>query len=321
MNAPFPIAAQRSPSAIELQTTEGQRCVLAPRPNHDMIIIPRTVSDLAAFPGASTKVSLGSVLFVPADTCSRIGFGDGHSAIALSVCASLRRGVHLRLHQGQGTVLTTAVMFQGQRQIGEILTMIRRIAADTTARPDEELHLLVELLLWSLARAAITAPRPPAVRQPRLGREDIERIDRFIDDNLEAGLRLQHLAELVGMSRYHFLRCFKRATGLSPLQYVLTRRVDRAQALLAEGHESIAEIAYATGFSSQSHLNAIFKRHFGVTPGAYRRRAAAGADAAAPCGEQPCAPTHARQPVDPQFLARPIPSLGFKSPHPGLSGA
>lgn len=271
--------------------TEGQRRVLTPRPNRDMIVIPRAVSDLSAFPGvASTGVSLGSVLFVPADTCTRIGFGDGHSAIVISVCASLRRGVHLRLHQGQGTVPTTAVMVQGQRQIGAILTMIRRIAADATAQPNEELHLLVELLLWSLARAAITAPKLPAIPQPRLSREDIERIDRFIDDNLEAGLRLQQLAELVGMSRYHFLRCFKRVTGLSPLQYVLTRRVDRAQMLLAEGHESIAEIAYATGFSSQSHLNAMFKRHFGATPGAYRRRAAAGIAVDHRRGDQCAAP-------------------------------
>jgi AraC-like DNA-binding protein len=271
--------------------TEGQRRVVAPRPNRDMIIIPRAISDLSAFPGiASTGVSLGSVLFIPANTCNRIGFGNGHSAIVLSVCPSLRQQVHLRLNQIQGMAPATAVMVQGQRQIGAILTMIRRVAAEATPQPHEELHLLVELLLWSLARAAITAPKPPTTRQPRLSRKDIERIDRFIDDNLEAGLRLQQLAELVGMSRYHFLRCFKRATGLSPLQYVLIRRVDRAQVLLAQGHESIAEIAYATGFSSQSHLNTMFKRHFGATPGAYRRRAVAGHDADHERGEQCVAP-------------------------------
>jgi len=276
MNAPKPFAIQPSSPAIEVRVTEGPKRVVAPSPNRDTIVIARAASDLFAFPGiASTCVSHGSVLFVPADTCTCIGLGDGHSAIVLSACPSIRQKVPLQPAQAQGLALSTAVLLQGQHQLGEIIAMIRRTAVHATPPPDNELHLLVELLLWNIARTAAIAP--PA-GQPRLRRRHIERIDRFIDDNLESGLRLQHLAELVGMSRYHFLRCFKRATGLSPLQYVLTRRVDRAQALLAEGQESIAEIAHATGFSSQSHLNAMFKRHFGVTPGAYRRRLVANPD-------------------------------------------
>lgn len=121
------------------------------------------------------------------------------------------------------------------------------------------------------------APIPPppfraaSAQRQRLQPHHLAAIDRFIDRNIERVLRIEDLAALVGLSRFHFLRCFKRATGLSPLQYVLARRVAHARALLAEGDESIAAVAYAAGFSSQSHLNAMFKRHLGVTPGVFKR--------------------------------------------------
>ena len=111
-------------------------------------------------------------------------------------------------------------------------------------------------------------PRP---RGTRLQPHHLAAIDRSIESNIENGLRIDDLAAQVGLSRYHFLRCFKRATGSSPLQYVLARRVEHARQLLSHSEESIAAVAYAAGFSSQSHLNAMFKRHLGVTPGAFVR--------------------------------------------------
>lgn len=112
---------------------------------------------------------------------------------------------------------------------------------------------------------------PRAARRAGLQPAHLAAIDRFIAGNIEQALRVDDLAMLAGLSRFHFLRCFKRATGSSPLQYILARRVEHAAALLAAHEASIAEVAYAAGFSSQSHLNATFKRHVGMTPGAYRR--------------------------------------------------
>lgn len=128
------------------------------------------------------------------------------------------------------------------------------------------------------AAAVVLTPlrsQPCAGLQPR----HLAAIDRFIDAHLEDTLRIDDLASLAGLSRFHFLRCFKRATGSSPLQYILARRVARAQVLLGSDGASIAAVAYATGFSSQSHLNAMFKRHVGLTPGAYRRALAPGQSA------------------------------------------
>jgi AraC family transcriptional regulator len=63
---------------------------------------------------------------------------------------------------------------------------------------------------------------------------------------------------------------FKQSTGLTPHQYVIQCRVERAKQLLLQGELTIADIAYRVGFANQSHLNRHFKRLFGVTPKAIR---------------------------------------------------
>jgi AraC family transcriptional regulator len=93
----------------------------------------------------------------------------------------------------------------------------------------------------------------------------------FIDDHLSTNFGLVDLAALVAYSPDHFSRLFKRSFGLPPHKYVSTRRVERAKAMLIDGSAQIAAIASACGFSSQAHLCDVFKRHTGITPGAYRR--------------------------------------------------
>ena len=88
----------------------------------------------------------------------------------------------------------------------------------------------------------------------------------YINDYLERELSLDELAAIAQLSPYHFSRAFKQSTGISPHQYVIQRRVERASKLLVQGKMSIAEVAQACGFTHQSHLNRHFKRITGVTP-------------------------------------------------------
>lgn len=91
----------------------------------------------------------------------------------------------------------------------------------------------------------------------------------MIDDMPEKPFKLADLAVEAGMSRFRFLRSFAHANGLTPHSYLLQRRIHLARRLLAKG-TAPAEVAFASGFSDQSHLNRTFIRHFGVTPAAYR---------------------------------------------------
>jgi AraC family transcriptional regulator len=92
-----------------------------------------------------------------------------------------------------------------------------------------------------------------------------------VEEHLEASLTLGQLAAVAHLSVYHFARQFKAATGLPPHQYVVLRRVERAQQLLQGGRDlSLAEVAACAGFSDQSQFSHHFKRIVGVTPGRFR---------------------------------------------------
>lgn len=102
-----------------------------------------------------------------------------------------------------------------------------------------------------------------------LPKQELRKVTDYIDAHLTQDISLDAIANYLGISRYHFCRLFKQSTGLSPHQYVIQQRVERAKQLLKHGKLSIAETAIACGFNHQSHLHRHFKRLTGVTPGSF----------------------------------------------------
>ena len=86
-------------------------------------------------------------------------------------------------------------------------------------------------------------------------------------------LRIAELAAVAGLSSFHFVREFRRETGVTPWRHVIRRRVDVAKALLLHRSPplSLADVAALSGFSSPVHLARQFRRELGVAPGAWRR--------------------------------------------------
>jgi AraC-like DNA-binding protein len=78
------------------------------------------------------------------------------------------------------------------------------------------------------------------------------------------------MARAAGLSRAHFSREFKRAFGESPRAYLLTRRLERAAALLRNTDRSVADVSLSVGLQGIGSFTSSFKRHFGMTPTAYR---------------------------------------------------
>lgn len=108
--------------------------------------------------------------------------------------------------------------------------------------------------------------RHPSPRDQRRVTEALRRIEAHCDSPLS----LQHLATEVAMSPYHFLRTFRAVAGMSPHQYLLHTRLQRAAVRLRCSSDPISSIALEAGFSDLSTFNRRFRRFLGASPGAYR---------------------------------------------------
>lgn len=130
--------------------------------------------------------------------------------------------------------------------------------------------LLIDSLKTTLA---IHLLRNYCTIQPRLSsdsdglsRSTLQHVTEYIHAHLDRDLKLIELSTIAQLSPYHFLRLFKQQMGITPHQYILQRRIEKAKYLLQHSELSIADIAVRTGFCDQSHLTRCFKRIIGVTP-------------------------------------------------------
>lgn len=89
--------------------------------------------------------------------------------------------------------------------------------------------------------------------------------------HLSRKISVQELVAFTGWNRSHLIAVFKKYTGMGPGAYITKLRVDEARRLLTVSNKSLASIAEALGFSSQSHFQNVFKREVGETPLAYRK--------------------------------------------------
>ena len=121
--------------------------------------------------------------------------------------------------------------------------------------------------LDALANAPLPTQRPDSRGLPsRL----VRRIQEYIDTHLYEPLNNKDLAIKLGFSNSHFVRSFHRAVGVSPHEYVMQRRIARAQELLLQTDSRLVDIALATGFSDQSHFCRRFHQLTGLPPRAFR---------------------------------------------------
>lgn len=137
--------------------------------------------------------------------------------------------------------------------------------------------LMLESAAVSMAVAVVRGLSPEAstvmARLPNgLSAARRRRVMEYIDANIRRPITVAELADKASMSRYHFMRSFKKTVGETPMRYICRRRIEVAKKMLATRSDPIAEIALEAGYSSQSHMTTVFKAMVGVTPGEFRRR-------------------------------------------------
>lgn len=109
-----------------------------------------------------------------------------------------------------------------------------------------------------------------AVYESALSERQMLQVLEYIHEYLHQDIKLADLATLLNISESHFSHQFKQAIGMTPHQYLLQQRIERAKQLLKESDRSIMDIAFLCGFNSHSHLSKQFRQLTGMTPKAYR---------------------------------------------------
>lgn len=114
----------------------------------------------------------------------------------------------------------------------------------------------------------------PDTTQCRLTARQVRIALDYINSDISAPLSIPDVAKTTsGLSEFHFAHAFSNSLGQSLHQYIIERRLTQATKLLRTDHSSLAEVAYATGFSSQAHMTETFRKRLNVTPGQFRQRA------------------------------------------------
>ncbi len=150
--------------------------------------------------------------------------------------------------------------------LARAFTSLHLLMEDQAPRLQIDVHFTGTLSLLLRRHADFNCP----ARQ--LGRESqtIAKARSFIDDCYMEDVSLEDLANVTSLSRFHFLRAFRKETGTTPHAYITARRISRAKELLQK-KTSISQIALECGFFDQSHFSRTFKAWTGVTPASYRK--------------------------------------------------
>jgi AraC family transcriptional regulator len=220
------------------------------------------------YPGAVMLGNLGA--------CYECGHdhGSGDRCISLHFSPALFEEIAAS-KAGSSRFRFTAAMLPALKPLNRPMAELAALAANSAAgdrggTPD---RMAVEELAIDMAEAVIGAVAGGDARAAAASPADsrrISRVLRHIERHAAEPLDLAGLAAVACMSKYHFLRSFRRITGVTPHQYLLGLRLRRAAERLCSSRDPVSTIAYDTGFGDLSTFNAGFRAQFGASPGNFR---------------------------------------------------
>jgi AraC-like DNA-binding protein len=213
---------------------------------------------------AGHTVTARSFTAIPAGTATRV-VATGQGAHELHL---FRFGAELVGRAGRAETFPSFVGLSDPR-----LAQLADLAVAMADAPEPTPELVWEAFGTLLLNRLPSAPLAPAFQRGGLAPWQVRRTTDFMHSNLGRNIALKELAELVGLSPFHFARAFKQSVGDPPHRYLARRRIERACELLATSEMSVIEIAAQLGYEAPGALSRMFRREVGLSPSDYRRRA------------------------------------------------
>lgn len=157
----------------------------------------------------------------------------------------------------------------GWKELMGCLELMLQEASEARSGYEEVCRHLLEVTLIRLGRQEELSLEPES-SDSRVSRE-CGLVRRYIDNHFKENLSLDQLAQLAHVNKYYLAHAFRREFGASPINYLISRRVEESRFLLRETDHSLSLIAQMLGFSSASYFSQCFRRVEGVSPIEYRR--------------------------------------------------
>jgi AraC family transcriptional regulator len=216
------------------------------------------------------KAHPGQAWIIPRAMPHSVRFSGKHAGLLLSIgIAQFERHVH-QIAQGRRIELIPGFnLVDGQLE--HLLSGLLTVAQDASFADALVGELIVNAICIRLAKCYATAKPILAPRRGGLPLARLNRVLEFIHANLDKKVSLSALAEAAHMNMYYFASLFRQSMGVSPHQYVLDRRVERAKQLLSNQKLSVLDVGLRVGFSHQNNFARAFRRQAGVSPGRFRK--------------------------------------------------
>jgi len=229
-------------------------------------------SEFGGLKSVSRRIHAGEVVIVPPESDYSANFSTTGEIEYVVLTDARFKDALAAQHQdldglsGQGEAFFNSPVISSLQS-----AMLHSVSAPATFDPHHADNFVNAMVSEVHRKWAPDQKAPDNSQVGQLSLADMKRIDDYIEAHIGGAITNSHLSSLLDLPEAQFIKTFKTAVGHTPYQYVLAKRVELARHLLQTTSQSIASIAYSTGFSSQSHMTDVLRSRVGATPGLIRK--------------------------------------------------
>ena len=236
---------------------------------HDYVAIASVVDGSFTYRTDSGRATLYPGSFLLGNCGASFECGHDHSTGDRCICLHLSPEYFAEISAsaaGSSCFRFPTAMLPIVKHLSSAIVQLESMASgDLKLRVEEVVALLAETVL-----SMVSVRSPATCASSTRDERRVGEVVRYIEEHVHEALDLDGMATIAGVSKYHFLRIFRNAVGISPYQFVLTFRMRRAALRLISSSDSVTSIGFESGFGDLSTFNHHFRDLFGLSPSEYR---------------------------------------------------